>query len=58
MDPVVRGAIRHVVETCHIKRDDIELDLSVREQCPGEFYLLPLMEFRTEDIRTYLEETP
>ena len=38
----------------HIKLDDIETDLDTRDNYPGEFYVMPLMEFSSEDLRSYL----
>ena len=43
-----------VVRRHRIKLDDIEMDLDTRDNYPGEFYVMPLMEFSSEDLRSYL----
>lgn len=43
-----------IVTRRRIPVSDIELDLDTRENYPGEFYVMALMEFSTEKLREYL----
>ena len=43
-----------VVRRGKIPISDIELDLDTRDNYPGEFYVMPLMEFSSEQLREYL----
>lgn len=38
----------------HISIEDIEMDLDTRDNYPGEFYVMSLMEFSDADLRSYL----
>lgn len=43
-----------VVSRRRISIEDIEMDLDTRSNYPGEFYVMPLMEFSDADLRSYL----
>lgn len=55
MDPKIKSEIDTICRRSHITLDDIQMDLDVREDCPGEFYCMPLMHIRSEDLQIYLE---
>ncbi len=55
MDPKTKSEIDAMVKSYQISRSDLELDLNTRHDSPGEFYLLPLMQFSTGDLGIYLE---
>lgn len=55
MDPKTKSEIDAMVKSYQISRSDLELDLNTRHDSPGEFYLLPLMQFSTGDLEIYLE---
>lgn len=54
MDPKTKSEIDAMVKSYQISRSDLEIDISTRRDCPGEFYLLPLMQFSTGDLEAYL----
>lgn len=43
-----------VVARRRISIEDIEMDLDTRDNYPGEFYVMSLMEYSSEDLRSYL----
>lgn len=49
------ATVGDVIRKYGIKRDVVEMELDTRENYPGEFYCMSLMEFSSEDIRDWLE---
>lgn len=57
MDEKKRLEIEDTMRRYNVTREDLEMDLDTRENYPGEFYSMPLMQFGTEDLRRYMEAT-
>lgn len=49
------ATVDDVIRKYGIKRETVEMEMDTRENCPGEFYCMSLMEFSNDDIRDWLE---